>query len=43
MFYAQYGVFVQQSRLRNIYLGNATMSSQIKGGYAVSSPRNNFV
>jgi outer membrane cobalamin receptor len=38
VFYAQYGVFVQQSRLRNIYLGNATMSSQIKGGYAVSSP-----
>jgi hypothetical protein len=38
VFYAQYGVFVQQSRLRNIYLGNATMSSQIKGGYAVSNP-----
>ncbi len=38
VFYAQYGVFVQQSRLRNVYLGNATASSQIKGGYAVSSP-----
>ncbi len=38
VFYAQYGKFVQQSRLRNIYLGLATVSSQIKGGYAVSSP-----
>lgn len=38
VFYAQYGVFVQQSRLRNIYLGSATMSSQIKGGYFTASP-----
>ncbi|MBR9979057.1 MAG: TonB-dependent receptor [Bacteroidetes bacterium] len=38
VFYAQYGIFVQQSRLRNLYLGNATMSAQIKGGYAISSP-----
>jgi len=38
VFYAQYGRFVQQSRLRDVYLGNATVSSQIKGGYAVSSP-----
>ena len=38
VFYAQYGVFVQQSRLRNIYLGSGTISSQIKGGYAISSP-----
>ncbi|PLX32965.1 MAG: hypothetical protein C0600_01255, partial [Ignavibacteria bacterium] len=38
VFYAQYGIFVQQSRLRDVYLGNATVSSQIKGGYAVSSP-----
>lgn len=38
VFYAQYGIFVQQSRLRDVYLGNATISSQIKGGYAVSTP-----
>lgn len=38
VFYAQYGIFVQQSQLRNVYLGNATIASQIKGGYAVSSP-----
>ena len=38
VFYAQYGTFVQQSRLRDVYLGNATIASQIKGGYAVSSP-----
>jgi len=38
VFYAQYGKFVQQSRLRDIYLGNATISSNIKGGYAVGSP-----
>lgn len=38
VFYAQYGVFVQQSRLRDIYLGNAVISSNLKGGYAVSAP-----
>ena len=38
VFYAQYGIFVQQSRLRDVYLGNATIASQIKGGYAISSP-----
>ncbi|MDT8323104.1 MAG: TonB-dependent receptor [Bacteroidota bacterium] len=38
VFYAQYGIFVQQSRLRDVFLGNATVSSQIKGGYAVSEP-----
>ncbi|MBL0175337.1 MAG: TonB-dependent receptor [Ignavibacteria bacterium] len=38
VFYAQYGKFVQQSRLRDVYLGNAVISSNIKGGYAVSSP-----
>jgi len=38
VFYAQYGTFVQQSRLRDIYLGNAISASNIRGGYAISSP-----
>jgi outer membrane receptor protein involved in Fe transport len=38
VFYAQYGKFIQQSRLRDVYLGNATIASQIKGGYAISNP-----
>jgi outer membrane receptor protein involved in Fe transport len=38
VFYAQYGKFVQQSKLRDVYLGNALISSNIKGGYAVGSP-----
>ena len=38
VFYAQYGKFVQQSKLRDVYLGNAQIASNIKGGYAVGSP-----
>ena len=38
VFYAQYGTFVQQSRLRDVYLGNAVSASQIRGGYAISTP-----
>jgi hypothetical protein len=35
VFYAQYGKFVQQSRLRDVYLGTAITASNIKGGYAI--------
>ncbi len=38
VFYAQYGLFVQQSRLRDVYLGNAVSSSNIRGGYAIETP-----
>lgn len=38
VFYAQYGKFVQQSRLRDIYLGNAISASNIRGGYAIQNP-----
>jgi outer membrane receptor protein involved in Fe transport len=38
VFYAQYGKFVQQSRLRDIYLGNAVSASNIRGGYAIETP-----
>ncbi|MDH7515995.1 MAG: TonB-dependent receptor [Bacteroidota bacterium] len=38
VFYAQYGTFVQQSRLRDIYLGNAVSASNIRGGYAIQNP-----
>jgi outer membrane receptor protein involved in Fe transport len=38
VFYAQYGKFVQQSRLRDVYLGNALSSSYIRGGLAITSP-----
>ncbi|MFZ1729461.1 MAG: TonB-dependent receptor [Bacteroidota bacterium] len=38
VFYAQYGKFVQQSRLRDVYLGNATSASNIRGGYAIENP-----
>jgi hypothetical protein len=37
-FFAQYGRFVQQSRLRDVYLGNAVNASNIRGGYAIQSP-----
>ncbi|MBE0645303.1 MAG: TonB-dependent receptor [Bacteroidetes bacterium] len=38
VFYAQYGKFVQQTRLRDVYLGNATSASNIRGGYAIENP-----
>jgi outer membrane receptor protein involved in Fe transport len=38
VFYAQYGRFVQQSRLRDVYLGTAVSSSNIRGGYAIQDP-----
>ncbi len=38
VFYAQYGHFVQQSRLRDVYLGSAVTASNIKGGYAIQTP-----
>lgn len=38
VFHAQYGKFVQQTRLRDIYLGWVNSSDNIKGGYAISAP-----
>ncbi|MFA6233267.1 MAG: TonB-dependent receptor [Bacteroidota bacterium] len=38
VFYAQYGKFVQQTRLRDVYLGTALTASNIKGGYAINNP-----
>ncbi len=38
VFYAQYGQFVSQSRLRDVYLGYSVTSSNIQGGYAIGSP-----
>ena len=38
VFYAQYGKFVQQSRLRDVYLGNALSADNIRGGYAITNP-----
>ncbi len=38
VFYAQYGKFVQQSRLRDVYLGNALAADNIRGGYAIQNP-----
>ena len=38
VFYAQYGKFVQQSRLRDVYLGYAMSASNIRGGYAITAP-----
>lgn len=38
VFHAQYGKFVQQTRLRDIYLGWVQSSDNIKGGYAIGSP-----
>ncbi|MBI2419315.1 MAG: hypothetical protein HYV28_15725 [Ignavibacteriales bacterium] len=37
-FHAQYGKFVQQTRLRDIYQGLVLVSDNIKGGYAISAP-----
>ena len=38
VFYAQYGQFVAQSRLRDVYLGRALTSTNIVGGLAISNP-----
>jgi outer membrane receptor protein involved in Fe transport len=38
VFYAQYGQFVSQSRLRDVYLGYSVTSSNIQGGLAIQSP-----
>ncbi|HOJ04587.1 MAG TPA: TonB-dependent receptor [Bacteroidota bacterium] len=38
VFYAQYGKFVQQSRLRDVYLGYALSADNIRGGYAIEAP-----
>lgn len=38
VFHAQYGKFVQQSRLRDIYQGYNVAVDNIRGGYAISSP-----
>ena len=38
VFHAQYGKFIQQSQLRNIYLGYNRSSDVIKGGYAELNP-----
>jgi outer membrane receptor for Fe3+-dicitrate len=38
VFHAQYGKFVQQSRLRDVYLGFNVASDVIKGGFAESNP-----
>jgi outer membrane receptor protein involved in Fe transport len=38
VFHAQYGHFVQQSRLRDVYLGANAASDVIKGGFAESNP-----
>lgn len=38
VFHAQYGKFIQQSQLRNLYLGFNLASDIIKGGYAELNP-----
>ncbi len=38
VFYANYGKFVAQSRLRDVYQGNALVAFNIQGGYAISEP-----
>ncbi len=37
-FHAQYGKFIQQTRLRDIYQGFDLVSSNIKGGLAIKNP-----
>lgn len=37
-FHAQYGKFIQQTRLRDIYQGWVVASDNIKGGYAIQAP-----
>lgn len=38
VFHAQYGKFVQQSRLRDVYQGYNLVADNIKGGFAISEP-----
>ncbi len=38
VFHAQYGKFIQQSRLRDVYLGYNVVADNIKGGFAIESP-----
>lgn len=38
VFHAQYGKFIQQSRLRDVYQGYNVMADNIKGGFAISQP-----
>lgn len=38
VFHAQYGKFVQQSRLRDVYQGGNVLADNIKGGFAISEP-----
>lgn len=37
-FHAQYGKFIQQTRLRDIYQGWVVASDNIKGGFAIQAP-----
>jgi outer membrane receptor protein involved in Fe transport len=38
VFHAQYGKFIQQSRLRDIYQGYNVIADNIKGGFAIQNP-----
>ena len=38
IFHAQYGKFIQQSRLRDVYQGYGLVADNIKGGFAISQP-----
>jgi len=38
VFHAQYGKFIQQTRLRDVYQGYSVMADNIKGGFAISQP-----
>lgn len=38
VFHAQFGKFIQQSRLRDVYQGYNVVSDNIKGGFAISQP-----
>lgn len=38
VFHAQYGKFIQQSRLRDVYQGYNLIADNIKGGFAIQTP-----
>jgi outer membrane receptor protein involved in Fe transport len=38
VFHAQYGKFIQQSRLRDVYQGYNVIADNIKGGFAIQNP-----
>jgi outer membrane receptor protein involved in Fe transport len=38
VFHAQYGKFIQQSRLRDVYQGFNLIADNIKGGFAIQTP-----